>query len=147
MLRNVICTGRIMLCLLLNGPFIIKTGQRRRVHALLAEDPYSSKPIDLRPRCPAHLHACRQHEHLPYELPLRCHPPAVDYFGLHLALACIPVLHRKMFALVPFLGRPGCLEHLIVLRFFDSFFDELRTLAPPFAILVFAKRLRRVMPD
>ncbi len=53
-----------------------------------------------------------------------------------------------MFAFVPFLGCPGCLEHLIVLRFFDSFFDnKLRTLAPPFAILVFAKRLRRVMPD
>ena len=48
--------------------------------------------------------------------------------------------------MVAFLGRPGCLEHLIVLRFFDSFFDKLRTLAPPFAILVFAKRLRHVAP-
>jgi hypothetical protein len=62
MLRNVICTGRIMLCLLLlNGPFTSKTGQRRRVHARLAEDPYSSKSIDLRPRCHTHLHACQPH--------------------------------------------------------------------------------------
>jgi hypothetical protein len=60
MLRNVICTGRIMLCLLLlNGPFTSKTGQRRRSHARLAEDPFSSKPVDLRPRYHAHLHACR----------------------------------------------------------------------------------------
>ena len=65
MLRNVICTGRIMLyLLLLNGPFIIKTGQRRRVHGRLPEDPFSPKPIDLRRRCHAHLNACRQHEHL-----------------------------------------------------------------------------------
>ena len=64
-----------------------------------------------------------------------------------IGVACIPVLHHKMFALVPFLGFSSCLEHLIVLRFFDSFFYKLRTLAPPFAILVFAKRLWRVMPD
>jgi hypothetical protein len=51
------------------------------------------------------------------------------------------------FALVSFLGCPGCLEHLIVLRFFDSFFDKLRALAPPFAILVFTKRLRRMVSD
>ena len=48
------------------------------------------------------------------------------------------------FTSVPFLGRPGCLEHLVVLRLFCPFFDKLRTLASPFAILVFAKRLRRV---
>jgi hypothetical protein len=39
------------------------------------------------------------------------------------------------------------LKHLIVLRFFDSFFNKLRALAPSFAILILAKRLRRVMAD
>src|SRR5262245_13629327 len=42
------------------------------------------------------------------------------------------------------LGRSGCLEHLIMLRFSDPLFDEVRTLDPPFAGLVFAKRLRRM---
>lgn len=81
--------------------------------------------------------------------------PSYDYavilltsiFSSSLALACIPVLHRKMFALVPFLSCPGCLEHLIVLRLFDSFFEKLRTLAASFTILNFAKPLRRVMAD
>ena len=45
---------------------------------------------------------------------------------------------------VALLIRLGCLTHLIVLRFADAFFEHLGTLAPSFAILVFAKRLRRV---
>ena len=45
---------------------------------------------------------------------------------------------NSRFASILFLRRPGRLEHLIVLRFFDSFFDQLRTLASSFAILVFA---------
>ena len=34
---------------------------------------------------------------------------------------------------------PGCLTHLIVLRFADAFFEHLRTLAPALGIFVFSE--------
>ena len=68
-------------------------------------------------------------------------------------LLAIRVLHLfrmfafdRQFASVAFLGRPGCVGHLVLLRFSYPFFDELRSLAPPFAVLVFAKRHRFVAP-
>src|SRR5207237_3619946 len=35
--------------------------------------------------------------------------------------------------------RPGCLAHLIVLRFADAFFDKLGTLAPSLGIFIFSE--------
>ena len=34
---------------------------------------------------------------------------------------------------------PGCLTHLIVLRFGDAFFEHLRTLAPSLGIFIFSE--------
>src|SRR6266487_1709694 len=40
---------------------------------------------------------------------------------------------------VAVLVRPGCLAHLIVLRFGDAFFEKLGTLAPTLGIFIFAE--------
>ena len=53
---------------------------------------------------------------------------------------------ESCFQFVVLLCGLGRAKHLIVLCFADPFFEKLRTLAPPFAILVFAKRLRHVAP-
>ena len=37
---------------------------------------------------------------------------------------------------------PGCLTHLIVLRFADAFLEHLRALAPSFGIFIFTERFR-----
>src|SRR6266404_9303429 len=42
---------------------------------------------------------------------------------------------------VALLVRPGCLTHLIVLRFGDAFFEKLRTLAPSLGIFIFSERV------
>src|SRR5438552_15533016 len=42
---------------------------------------------------------------------------------------------------VALLVRPGCLTHLIVLRFGDAFFEHLRTLAPSLGIFVLPERV------
>jgi ABC-2 type transport system permease protein len=64
-----------------------------RHHARLAEDRFPSKSVDLRRRCPAHFHACRQHEQLRPESRLCCYPPDHDRPGLHwcaiVSSACI----------------------------------------------------------
>jgi hypothetical protein len=36
---------------------------------------------------------------------------------------------------------PGCLTHLIVLRFSDAFFEKLGTLAPSLGIFIFSERV------
>src|SRR5436190_19237050 len=43
------------------------------------------------------------------------------------------------FWFVALLVCPGCLTHLIVLRFGDAFFEHLRTLAPSLGIFVFSE--------
>src|SRR5258708_40252010 len=40
---------------------------------------------------------------------------------------------------VALLFRPGCVTHLIVLRFADAFFEHLRTLAPSLGIFIFSE--------
>src|SRR5439155_6728963 len=40
---------------------------------------------------------------------------------------------------VALLVRPGCLTHLIVLRFGDAFFEHLRTFAPSLGIFIFSE--------
>jgi ABC-2 type transport system permease protein len=47
-----------------------------------AEDHFSSKSVDLRRGCPAHLHAGRQHQHLRPASRLCCHPPDHDHPAL-----------------------------------------------------------------
>ena len=44
---------------------------------------------------------------------------------------------------VALLVRPGCLTHLIVLRFGDAFFEHLRTLTPSLGIFIFSELERR----
>ena len=48
------------------------------------------------------------------------------------------------FQFVATLVRPGCLTHLIVLRFAHAFFEHLRTLAPSLGIFVFSDGVRRL---
>ena len=51
--------------------------------------------------------------------------------------AALPVARaRELFlCFVALLVRPGCLTHLIALRFADAFFKKLRTLAPSLGVL------------
>jgi hypothetical protein len=47
---------------------------------------------------------------------------------------------------VALLVRPGCLTHLIVLRFGDAFFEHLRTFPSSLGIFVFSERVRCLPP-
>ena len=59
-----------------------------------------------------------------------------------LAAAAITVARTCELSLwfVALLVCPGCLTHLIVLRFADAFFEKLRTLAPSIVIFVSSVR-------
>ena len=48
------------------------------------------------------------------------------------------------FWFVALLVRPGCLTHLIMLRFVDAFFEHLRTLASSLGILIFSEGICRL---
>src|SRR5205814_6882779 len=58
--------------------------------------------------------------------------------------AALPVASERRarelwFWFVALLVRPGCLTHLIVLRFADAFFEHLRTFAPSLGIFIFSE--------
>ena len=61
------------------------------------------------------------------------------------AVAGITVARARelWFWFVALLVCPGCLTHLIVLRFGDAFFEHLRTLAPSLGIFIFSELERR----
>src|SRR4029077_17013514 len=51
----------------------------------------------------------------------------------------VAVSRKSWFQLVAVLVCPGCLTHLIVLRFADAFFEHLRTLASSLGIFIFSE--------
>src|ERR1035438_9575214 len=72
-----------------------------RHHARLAEGCFASKSLDLRGRCSAHFHACRQREHLRSGSRLCRHPPDHNDIGFHwravVSPTCIVSRHWEQF--------------------------------------------------